>query len=84
MIEIIFVLIGVLIIAGAVQSIIESIFEGLKQVLLILLIIIAVIGTIVLQIYLISRWGLTVIKAGVVIALIIWVASGIYYHFRGQ
>lgn len=78
MIEIIIIII----IAGAVYSIVESIFEGLKQILLILLLIIGVIGAIVLQIYLISRWGLAVIKTYAVIVSIVLIISGIYKHFK--
>lgn len=78
MIEIIIIII----IAGAVYSIVESIFEGLKQILLILLLIIGVIGAIVLQIYLINRWGLAVIKTYAVIVSIVLIISGIYRHFK--
>ena len=78
MIEMIAAVIVLLFIIGAATSIVESIIEGLKQILLILLVIIAVIGAVVLQIYLISRWGLAVIKVYAVIVAIVLIVSAIY------
>jgi len=76
------VIVGFLILlaASAVNLIVESILDGLKNLLLIVLAIAAIVGFIALQIYLIGRWGLAVIGAYTVTAVIALVIYKIYKH----
>ncbi len=70
------------IIVGVVCSMVQSVFEGLKKIFLLLLITILGIGITVLQIYLICRWGLTIIKLYAVISIVVLIIGSIHQYFR--